>query len=59
MNKDWKATERYKPPQGIVVETMNSGGNVQNLIFKDNLWWFSDMSMYVYYVPIFWREEEI
>lgn len=55
MSKDWTQTVLQLPPDNKVVETMDSGGHVQNLIRKGNLWWFDDMSMYVYYVPKFWR----
>lgn len=46
------------PPDGQVVDTMDSGGHVQSLRRNGNLWWFPDGSMYVYYVPKFWRERE-
>ena len=42
-------------PQNIPLETIDSGGNVQKLIRKGNMFWFPDMSMYVYYVPKGWR----
>lgn len=42
-------------PQNIPLETIDSGGNIQKLIRKENLFWFPDMSMYVYYVPKGWR----
>ena len=43
------------PPEGALVETMDSEGTVTNMVFKNGLWWLSDMSMYVYYTPTFWR----
>ena len=43
------------PPDGVVVDTMDSGGHVQPLVRRGNLFWFPDMSMYVYYVPKFWQ----
>ncbi|MND16959.1 hypothetical protein D3C76_649900 [compost metagenome] len=43
------------PPEGVVVETQDSGGNRQLLKRQGNLWWHPDGSMYVYYVPKFWR----
>ena len=55
MNKDWIPTAQQLPPDDKVVETMDSGGHVQDFIRQGHLWWFDDMSMYVYYVPKFWR----
>jgi hypothetical protein len=52
---DWVRTADKYPPKGEVVHTMDSSGRVQPLIFERNLWWFPDRSMYVYYVPMFWR----
>ena len=55
-SKDWYPTERYQPADGDEVDAMDSGGHVQRLVLKDGLWWFPDFSMYVYYIPTFWRE---
>lgn len=56
MSRDWTPTERELPPENVVVNTMDSGGHVQKLIRRGNLWWVEDLSMYVYYVPKFWQE---
>lgn len=53
--KNFNKTSNIKPIEGKILETMDSGGAIQKLIYKKNLWWFPDMSMYVYYVPVFWR----
>ncbi len=46
-------------PEGVEVETKidDADGcrNVQTLIRQGNLWWTSDMKMYVYYRPTHWR----
>ena len=55
MNRDWTPTEQGLPPAGVIVEAMDSGGHVQLLKRDGSLWWFADGSMYVYYVPKFWR----
>lgn len=51
----WIKTSQSLPPEGKLVETMSSGGQVQNMFLKKNLWWVEDGSMYVYYTPAFWR----
>lgn len=56
--RDWTPTERELPPDGVVVQTMDSGGHVQDLRRKGNLFWFPDGSMYVYYVPKFWKPKD-
>ena len=53
--EDWTPTVKVLPPNGMVVEAMDSGGHVQKLIREGNLWWFRDRSMYVYFVPQMWR----
>lgn len=53
---DWTPTAQGLPPEGVEVETMDSGGHVQSLTYKSGLWFFPDMSMYVYYTPQAWRQ---
>jgi len=61
-NQDWNpivVDDRSTwPPDGEVVSTMDSGGHVQPLMRKGTLFWFPDMSMYVYYAPKFWQKIE-
>ncbi len=52
---DWIPTERALPPEGEVVNTMDSGGHVQTLKRQGRLWFFPDGSMYVYYTPTLWQ----
>jgi hypothetical protein len=58
----WISTEVELPKNGVVVDTKidNSDGcrNEQPLKLERNLWWFPDGSMYVYYAPTHWREEQ-
>jgi hypothetical protein len=46
-------------PEGVAVETCIRGPlgdrNVAVLVRKNRLWFFPDMSMYVYYAPTHWR----
>lgn len=53
---DWIPTERRLPPEGAVVDAMDSGGHVQPLARVGGLWFFPDMTMYVYFTPKFWKE---
>lgn len=59
MDKWIKCTKRL-PDENKVVETKiddgNSVRNIQKLKRIENLWWFADGSMYVYYTPTHWRE---
>lgn len=56
----WVRCALQLPPLETVVETkiddMNGCRNagVKLQLFR-GLWWFSDMSMYVYYSPTHWR----
>ena len=46
-------------PEGEVVETKiedyDGTRNQQRMVRKGRLWYFEDMSMYVYYKPTHWR----
>lgn len=48
-------TSQRLPQENIAVETMCSQGHIQTLKRKGNMWWFPDESMYVYYIPMYWR----
>jgi len=50
-----KRTAYHEPPQNVVLNTMSENGQKQQLIKKGNLWWFTDMSMYVYNTPAYWE----
>lgn len=56
---EWVSVTKCLPPQGVTVETKiddeKGCRNVQTLKFIRNLWWFPDMSMYIYYSPTHWR----
>ena len=59
MNAPWIKVDSLVPPVDEVVETKidDSDGcrNEQTLVFHKNLWFHSDLSMYVYYIPTHWR----
>lgn len=52
---DWKVTADEWPEEGVEVDSMDSGGHVQRLVYERGLWWLPDRSMYVYYRPTMWR----
>lgn len=56
---DFNKTSESLPEEGRVVITKigdNQGErNHQELVRKGKLWFFPDMSMYVYYTPTHWR----
>lgn len=57
---NWKKVSEVLPEEGKVVMTKiddeDGERNVQKLIRKKGLWFFSDMRMYVYYTPTHWSE---
>lgn len=54
MSMQWSTIETM--PEGVPCETLSEGGLQQILIRDGNLFWTQDKSMYIYYVPKFWRE---
>ena len=55
MAEQWTRVDKELPPKGVVVDTISPGGLETRLKLIDGLWFFEDGSMYVYYVPEFWR----
>ena len=55
MNDTYTRTESSLPPEGELVDTISEGGIQAQLRRKNNLWFYEDMSMYVYYTPIMWK----
>ncbi len=52
---NYTRSDKSLPREGVVVETVSPSGEVVNLKLLGNLWFLADGSMYVYYVPVFWR----
>jgi hypothetical protein len=58
---EWKPINTA--PEGVEVETVIADGsnpllsmrNQTTLVRKGRLWFFPDMSMYIYYQPTHWR----
>lgn len=64
MNPEAEAISTWQPistaPEGVVVmtkiDTPSGIRNQQPLKRQGRLWFFPDMSMYVYYEPTHWRD---
>jgi hypothetical protein len=58
----WVSVNDRLPPEDVIVlvKTDDKGGarNVRNLVLKKNLWFVPDMSMYVYFYPTHWFDDE-
>lgn len=56
---NWIQTNINKPKEGVIVDTKidDTDGvrNEQKLFFSRNLWWLTDVGMYVYYTPTHWK----
>lgn len=56
---DWISVAEKLPPENKIVETRIDDGkyirNEQQLMRRENLWFFPDGSMYVYYTPTHWK----
>ncbi len=54
----WKLITEETPPANKVLKTKidDKDGirNEQELLLDNNLWWYPDKSMYVYYTPTHW-----
>lgn len=52
---EWTYTEHALPPEGLEVNTLSEGGIETTLVREGRLWFYPDRSMYVYYVPLYWK----
>lgn len=52
----WTRTVDGVPDDGTHVVVITLTGDERNLFFDRGLWWVPDQSMYVYFVPVFWRK---
>lgn len=61
MANDWLRITETEPPENKPVLTRIDDAkgirNEQVLRRKGRLWFFEDMSMYVYYVPTHWKDK--
>jgi hypothetical protein len=58
MSYGYKSIDQLTPQEQILETCIIEDGKIrmeQCLIKKGNLWWFTDMSMYVYYTPTHYR----
>lgn len=51
----WNRVDVTTPPEGEVVRVLTETGSETELAFYRGLWYLPDMSMYVYYAPMFWK----
>ena len=54
----WNRADTELPPEGEKVTVITASGDERELVFQDNLWWLPDLSMYVYFQPVFWKKEK-
>lgn len=52
---NWISPKDMMPQNNQNVFWMDSTGRVTEGIYYRNLWWFADKTMYIYYLPKFWR----
>ena len=55
MLQDYTMTKNEEPPEDLVVETVDNGGCVRDLVRRGKLYFFPDGD-YVYFVPQMWRK---
>lgn len=55
MAESWTRPSVKMPPPGVLVDAISPSGSETRLIVIDGLWFLEDKSMYVYWVPEFWR----
>lgn len=54
--KVWHNAREVKPHEGELVDVITEGGDQRQLVWKHNLWFLPDLSMYVYFEVSSWSE---
>lgn len=54
----WVRVSERLPDEGVVVDTLSEGGQMQPLSRVGKLWLYHDYEGYVYYTPQFWRPKQ-
>ncbi len=57
IGRDWTLTSDTLPEAGLVVEAMDSRGEVQELKRDGVLWFVPDGSYYVHFTPTMWKHK--
>lgn len=50
----WHNARELKPSEGELVNVITEGGDHRQLVWKSNLWFLPDLSMYVYFEVSSW-----
>jgi hypothetical protein len=53
---NWNLTSNILPEENVTVDTISADGIQQRLRRIGSLWFYDNMSMYVYYIPKMWRK---
>ena len=53
--RGWTRTTDTLPAEGSEVEAITPSGAPTRLAYSSGMWWTPDRSMYVYFVPTWWR----
>lgn len=51
----WNQTKHHLPPENEVVKVITESGDEYELVYSSGLWFLPDKSMYVYFVPVYWK----
>lgn len=51
----WELWRESSPESGEKLRVITPSGDERTLAFQNGMWWLPDMSMYVYFTPVFWR----
>lgn len=54
----WTPIRHGVPEDGAEVEVISPSGDQRRLVYDRGLWWLPDRSMYVYFIPAYWRLSE-
>lgn len=52
----WTRTQDKKPPKDVTLDVLLSDSKTESkLIFDGKIYWTADYTMYVHYVPTWWK----
>lgn len=54
----WTPSNKMIPAEDGLYTVITESGDERELYWRRNLWWLPDLSMYVYFTPIFWKRKD-
>lgn len=56
-NELWRPVNGFNmPPEGKEIQVKSREGKIESVFLKDNKWWRPDLTGFLEYSPVYWRQ---